>query len=244
MLSERTWKPEAVVRLLLSVFLCMVGSALLVGIVQHLGGIRFKDSPWRAVVAALSFQGVALFFVHFFVREHGISWSSAFGFASRWKRALFVGVVAALIFLPVGLGMQSVIVSLMKNHGYEPDTQQAVQALEFASGWLERAALAGVAVVLAPLAEEILFRGILYTAVKQFGFPRLALWGTSVLFAVVHLNLPAFLPLLVLALTLTLLYEKTGNLLASIPAHSLFNTINFVMYYAAEHFKWLFPDPQ
>ena len=55
---------------------------------------------------------------------------------------------------------------------------------------------------IAPLAEEILFRGILYSAVKQAGFPRIALWGSVLLFAVVHMNAVTFVPLVVLALLL------------------------------------------
>ena len=70
-----------------------------------------------------------------------------------------------------------------------------------------------------------MFRGILYPVIKQLGHPQLALWGTSLLFATVHMNLASFLPLMVLALVLTALYERTNNLLAPIAAHVLFNTL-------------------
>ena len=87
--------------------------------------------------------------------------------------------------------------------------------------------LALMAVAVAPVAEETLFRGILYPAIKAAGYPRLALWGTSILFGASHVNLVTFLPLTFLALALTWLYEKTDNLTAPILAHSLFNTANF-----------------
>jgi CAAX protease family protein len=86
--------------------------------------------------------------------------------------------------------------------------------------------------VLAPVAEEMLFRGILYPAVKQAGFPRLALWGTALLFAAVHQNLVTFVPLTVLALALAWLYERTDNLWAPITAHAMFNAMNFVILYS------------
>jgi membrane protease YdiL (CAAX protease family) len=89
--------------------------------------------------------------------------------------------------------------------------------------------MAVAAVLLAPLAEEVLFRGILYPAIKQAGHPRLALWGTALLFAAVHLNVATFVPLTVLALVLTALYEWTNNLLAPIAAHVLFNAFNVVL---------------
>ena len=61
------------------------------------------------------------------------------------------------------------------------------------------------------------------------GFPRLALWGTALFFAVSHANLMAFLPLTFFGLVLALLYEATDNLLAPITVHALFNAINLVL---------------
>mgnify|MGYP001593282845 CR=1 FL=1 len=64
-------------------------------------------------------------------------------------------------------------------------------------------------------------------AIKQRGWPRLALWGTSLLFALTHANTATFLPLAFLAMVLVFLYERTGNLLAPILTHSLFNAANY-----------------
>jgi uncharacterized protein len=82
--------------------------------------------------------------------------------------------------------------------------------------------------VFAPLVEEALFRGILYPAIKQSGWPRLALWGSSTLFALVHFNMVTFLPLLVFALVLVYLYETFQNLLVPIVTHAVFNAVNFL----------------
>jgi uncharacterized protein len=102
-------------------------------------------------------------------------------------------------------------------------------------GWGEYSYLCFFTVVLAPVAEEFIFRGILYPFVKQLNFPKLALFGTSFLFALIHADKAIFIPLFVLALALTWLYEKTGNLLAPIVAHSLFNAANLViLFYASK----------
>ena len=103
-----------------------------------------------------------------------------------------------------------------------------------AGTWLPRLVLGVITILLAPAAEEVLFRGILYPWVKQAGYPRLALWGTALVFAAIHLNLATFVPLAVLAVALTLLYERTGNLLAPITAHALFNGFNFTLLYVFE----------
>ncbi len=82
------------------------------------------------------------------------------------------------------------------------------------------------AVVIAPVAEEFIFRGMLFPFVKRLGFPKLAWFGVSFLFALIHLNAPTFVPLFALALALTWLYDRTDNLLAPITAHALFNAAN------------------
>ena len=76
-------------------------------------------------------------------------------------------------------------------------------------------------------ALPIFFRGILYPAIKQSGWPQLALWGTSLFFALTHANVATFLPLTFFAMLLVFLYERTGNLLAPILTHSLFNAANY-----------------
>ena len=89
MLSERFWKPEAVLRLALGVFVCVFIGALLVGALRHFVGPHFDDSPWRSAAATLCFQGAALLLIHYFVREHDLRWREAFGFHNQWKRAVF-----------------------------------------------------------------------------------------------------------------------------------------------------------
>ena len=81
----------------------------------------------------------------------------------------------------------------------------------------------------AAVAEEFLFRGVLFPFVKQLGFPKSAWLGVSALFAAIHFDAATFVPLLAFALALTWLYEKTGNLLAPIFAHSVFNAANLVI---------------
>ena len=68
-----------------------------------------------------------------------------------------------------------------------------------------------MAVVLAPIAEEAIFRGVLYPAFRNRGHRWIGLWVTALLFGAIHVNLAAFVPLTFLALVFTWLYERTGN---------------------------------
>ena len=83
--------------------------------------------------------------------------------------------------------------------------------------------------MIAPVAEEFIFRGMLFPFIRQLGYPKLAWFGVSFLFALIHTNVPTFVPLFVLALALTWLYERTDNLLAPITAHALFNAANYIV---------------
>lgn len=115
----------------------------------------------------------------------------------------------------------------MKAVSVQPEVQVVVQTLQQTQTLQQRLFFAFVAILGAPVVEEILFRGILYPAFKQRGWPQLALWGTSLLFALTHANTATFLPLTFFAMVLVFLYERTGNLLAPILTHSLFNAANY-----------------
>ena len=229
---SKPWPFESFSRRLVTWMACAYGGLLLGMWVQRLSGVSTADvSIWRVVVASLSFQGAGLILVAGFLREHQINWADAFGFGNHRGKAVLLGVVVALIFLPLGWGLQqtsALVMTHLPHFKMEPQEQLPVHVLRVSMSWPGRITLGVAAILLAPLAEEMLFRGILYPAVKQVGFPRLALWGTSLLFAAVHMNMVTFLPLTVLALVLTALYERTNNLLAPIMAHALFNALNFV----------------
>lgn len=221
---------EAMAGRFLWVMLCLFLSLTLAGWAQHLGGTlpRATHSFRGVVVGTLSFQGAALLLVGWFLREHRIGWREAFGFRIAGAgRAVLLGLLLAGLAVAFQLGY----VALLSHLQFNPEEQHIVQVLRLRNTLGERIYLGAVTIVLVPLAEEMLFRGILYPTIKQLGFRRTALWSTALLFAAIHLNLASFLPLTLLAVALALLYEKTDNLLAPITAHAGFNAMNFVMLY-------------
>jgi membrane protease YdiL (CAAX protease family) len=160
---------------------------------------------------------------------------------NKWPKAIGLGALAVALFLPLGWGLQMASIKAMHAFGWESSEQLALVALRNSGSAAQLISLGIVTILLAPIAEELLFRGILYPAAKQFGFPRSALWGTSALFAVIHFNVAIFIPLLLLAALLVWLYEKTDNLLAPIAAHVTFNAVNFALFFVAEDFARKLP---
>jgi len=183
----------------------------------------------QLAITALSFQGAVLILVRRLLQEQGRDWIQAFGFTRQWLRAAVMGFMCAVSIFPLAWGLQVLSVKLLSALGYEASSQHAVNIFNLTDSTVDRVVLALVALVLAPIAEELLFRGVMYPALKAFGMPRFAFWATAVVFALIHFNLAIFLPLLALACLLNGLYEWTGNLLACIVAHAGFNAINLGM---------------
>jgi len=229
-LLSQPWRLESFMRRLVGLLVCFYIGFFVGAWVQKLAGMS-GTSLAQMIIGSLAFQGAGLILISRFLREQKVSWSDGFGFANNWRQAATLGLVVAMIFLPIGWGLQqasALVMTHVPHFPMEPEEQPAVQALRAASAWAPRLALGLVAIFLAPVTEELLFRGIFYPLVKQAGFPRLALWGTSFIFAAIHLNAVTFVPLMTLALVLTLLYERTDNLLAPMTTHAAFNALNFV----------------
>lgn len=230
-LLHRPWHYEAFLRQILALLFCFIA-----GLVLSLWAQETAGPPPKAAAGELMLlvePGVLVLFA-LFLREHQLTWKEAFGLGNGWGHALLYGFMAACIFLPLGWMLQWLSAQAMVRFHLEPHEQDVVQTLRASSTWLNQVSLGVVAIVLAPVVEESFFRGILYPGLKQTGFPQLALWGSALLFALMHFNVVTFVPLLLLAIVLTLLYEHTNNLLAPMVAHALFNTVNFAVLYLTE----------
>jgi membrane protease YdiL (CAAX protease family) len=85
------------------------------------------------------------------------------------------------------------------------------------------------AAVVAPVVEELFFRGFFYPTLKRYLGPAVAALLVSALFALVHANVSSMLGLFGLALCLTVAYEWSGSLLVSMAMHSFFNTLSLLV---------------
>jgi len=237
MLSAKPWRGEAVLQFCAAQLVCLCLGVIAVSLLQRAGCAAFKtpESPGTLLLGTLSFQGATWVLIWFFLRAHRVDWREAFGFReSRWPRALFAALLIVLMILPVVWLLQQASGIALEKLGWSPEEETAVRLLTGAKLWWTRVYLGVFAVVLAPVAEEFIFRGMLYPAVKQSGSPRTAFFGLSLIFAEIHFDISTLVPLFVLALALTWLYERTDNLLAPIAAHSLFNVANMIVFYSVK----------
>jgi membrane protease YdiL (CAAX protease family) len=232
MLSQKPWRAEAVIQLVAGVFACVCLGVLLVAGLRQAGVPAFKGTDGFAsvLVATQSFQGAACGLMVLFLRFHGVGWREAFGLRTPGlMKSLLFGAVVLVVAFPVVVALQQLSGLALTWLGWHPDDQRAVDLLVNAKSTGMRAYLVFFAVVLAPVGEEFIFRGVLFPFFRQLGWPRLAWLGVSLLFALIHLNLPTLVPLFVLALVLAWLYDRTDRLLVPIAAHSLFNAANLAI---------------
>jgi membrane protease YdiL (CAAX protease family) len=98
-----------------------------------------------------------------------------------------------------------------------------------------RIAIIGAAVVCAPLAEEMVFRGVVLPVVLRRFKLLGALLLVNGLFALFHFHLPAFAPLLALGMSLSVGMLATGSVMTPVIMHALFNAAAVLLFFA-------FPD--
>jgi membrane protease YdiL (CAAX protease family) len=251
----QSWKLEAVARLILGLIATYCFGMLLAGLVAQFapGPTQARGDLWQIAIGIPFIQISALAWISFFLRQHDVGWAEAFGLKTfnpaaapstrswtRWTMKLFglktfkpagvlaCGLLAGALFLPAAWALGWVSQNAMELAGLRPEEQAAVQVLQDPSLTTAAKVVLGViTIILAPAVEEPLFRGIIYPAIKQRGYPRLALWASSAIFAAMHVNVLTFVPLLFFAIVLVYLYESFQNLLVPMAAHALFNAANF-----------------
>lgn len=234
MLSDKPWKSDAVLLLGAAIFFCLSATACLgLGVNYFLPELPEDDRQFFSFLAnTLGFHGMTLVLTATFLRHHWMRWGEFLGTNQpRLARTLAWSVAVGILCVPPGLGINHLMAQLITWLQMTPEHQPTIKVLQISVSLWQRVAFGVTAIVLAPISEEILFRGILYPFVKQHFRPELAVVGTSLVFAVIHSNLMTFIPLFLFSLVLIWLYENTDTLLAPIVTHALFNAVNFTLFF-------------
>ncbi len=178
-------------------------------------------------VALLQVATVALCFV--FARRLDPEGLAALGFRSGGNvRALGVGVLAYGFGIPAIMGAMLLSAWSWKALGVEAPPQEVLKLVLELEG-AERVVFVALAVLLIPLCEELFFRGFLQPLLVQNLGDRGGLFATAFLFAAVHGNLVAFLPIFALALLLGMVMMRTQRIAAAWLVHALHNGLTIAL---------------
>jgi membrane protease YdiL (CAAX protease family) len=240
MLSEKPWRGEVVMQFIAAQFVFFFIGASAIGLLQKLGigGFKQPEDFGNILLGTLCFQGATWILIPVFLRKHQVGWLAIFdSHGKNLRRALLMAAVVVAVILPVAWLLQGASAAALEKIGWPREDQAAVLLFAGAKSIWLKIYLGVFALVIAPVAEEFIFRGMLYPFVKRLGSPRYAFFGISAIFAEIHFDAGTLVPLFALALALTWLYEFTDNLLAPIFAHSLFNAVNLVILFFCAKMK-------
>ena len=191
-----------------------------------LGLVEFVDiEGWGEhvvlLVAAIFLQGSMLLTVWFFaVRPRGGRWA-LLGF----RRVKPISTTIIVVF-GVAIAQSAVV-------GYTLLVQQLeIDFLipsdlprEWANDPVSFAIIAISAVIVAPLVEEIFFRGFMYQALRRTIAILPAALLTSLVFGIAHIDPAIIIPIAVVGMILLGIYRWTGNLWSSIITHAGYNAV-------------------
>lgn len=186
--------------------------------------------------AAIAIVNVAILL--FWLSRRHPGWVSMIGFPSRALPEIRAGVGFGLILYPgIAFGVGLLINLLLHEiSGRTVTTPDQVPANLPPFGIVVTILYA---IVIAPIHEELFFRGILFRSLRdRYGFG-LGATMSGLAFGLVHYIPAAFVDSLLLmsvmvftGFALAYLYERRGNIVAPMIAHATFNTIGLILIYA------------
>jgi membrane protease YdiL (CAAX protease family) len=141
--------------------------------------------------------------------------------------------ISGLIVLVIGVNLLYATVITALHLPLTTNDQVVLQESAYAP--LSVYAILASSVLIAPLCEEIFFRGFLLPGLLHDLSPTWALIVSSLLFAIAHADLGSFVPLFAIGLCLGFLRLRTGSTWASLSLHMLNNLLSSVFIVLAMH---------
>jgi membrane protease YdiL (CAAX protease family) len=182
-----------------------------------------------SIVLSLSIPGLAAIVFPLFVLSRRFS----LRFADEYRLgfpALEVTVLSLLISAGMILPIEALSTFVEKRWPPDADYIKFLIAIK-PKGMLQLAAVgAGIALV-TPVAEELLFRGVIQRIFSRNMDGPIALALASLLFALCHFDLPSLPAITALGLVYGYLFLATGNLFYPILGHALFNLFSLIRLY-------------
>lgn len=133
----------------------------------------------------------------------------------------FIGSLVSVLY---GLVIQFLFPSLFESY---LGASESIELMIEQAGYLQIGMIFLAIVVLAPIVEEILFRGILFNLIAKRKSTLFAMITSSLIFGFLHAE--TMVPTAVIGFVLCFIYHKTGNLYLAMGAHAFNNLIAFVM---------------
>lgn len=209
-------------------FALLAGLALLLALGMGLfqRSTRVELPAASGLVTLLAELGLLLPVWWFGVRKYGLSWSSLGLRPADASRSLGLGCLFLLAAFAFNVAW-GLVLSLFGLRA-QPDL---LPVFGGGIGGLLLALFTGG--IVAPIAEEVFFRGFVFAGLYQHLGLRRALVLNAILFALVHVLPTSWPPIFVLGVLFALLYERTGSIWPAVAVHGAMNSLSFLALYVA-----------
>ncbi len=195
-----------------------------VAVAGHMGEVREIAIP--DIWVSIGFQGFMAGIV-MAPRVSAVDWLGLRW--PRWKAVFFLAPISVVaMWMVFGLLEAGGFMKWLESLGVET-MQESVRALQKRDDLGFLVLMRFSAIVVAPICEEIVFRGYLYGVAKRYCGPLAAAMSSALVFSAAHASLVALLPLALFGLLLAWLYERTGSIWAPIAVHACFNAATVVV---------------
>ncbi|MFL6541481.1 MAG: CPBP family intramembrane glutamic endopeptidase [Chthoniobacterales bacterium] len=183
--------------------------------------LQTNDLVANALISLALFVFVAAFLT---VRGRAVNTLAGFSRLPFWRSFI---TAAVLLFAAYPLLFLSDLLSQRVLH--LPSGRQNIVELFSGSETLQqRVVIIVLAVGIAPLVEEFVFRFFLYGVLRRYLGRFVGLISNAALFSAVHAHLPSAAPLFVLGACFTIAYEWSGSIVVSMTMHALFNSMTLI----------------
>ena len=165
------------------------------------------------------------------VRRRGASWTDL-GLRRWGGSALWAIPAAVLVMLAIVIAYGAVIDAI----GWGEDLE-----IEFFDdrriGVL--AAASALAIVAAPIVEELFFRGFVLQGLTRHMTPLKAALLSSALFALAHVRPVTYVPIFLIGLVLAFVFLKTRSLPLAMAAHAVYNAVVVAVTLSVDSSAWM-----
>ncbi|MCX8082589.1 MAG: CPBP family intramembrane metalloprotease [bacterium] len=140
------------------------------------------------------------------------------------------------LFLPVLLFIMGISFAVFKKIGFSPEPQQVMLIYFQTDSFYLLFIMFILSCIVAPFAEEIIFRGIIYTGLKKRFSVKASIILSSLIFALLHNEIFVLTGLFTFGIFLSYLFEKYENLWLSISVHFFNNFLTTIIVLIAKYF--------
>lgn len=187
-------------------------------------------STYGAVQGTAVWDLIMIFFCLFLLSSHGLNLNRitspklVIQKISKKKKIILVILLTCLILIMYFVGQYTG--SVIFYHYKDPAFAQYVKTTRMTQQTM--AMYTFISIVIAPICEELLYRGVLYNEIKsKFNFSA-ALFTQAIVFAALHGTIVHLPGTFLLAVTSALIYEYSGHLYYSVITHIGYNV--FALY--------------